>query len=50
MARQLAEVLADRDALLARGQQSRARAAELSWTATARGTTDAWREALGLPR
>ena len=50
MARQLNEVLADREALLERGRQSRDRAAELSWAATARGTTDAWREALGLPR
>jgi len=31
-----------------RGAAARARAAELSWAATARGTTDAWREVLGL--
>ena len=50
MAQQLAEALADRQALLERGRESRERAGELSWAATARGTTDAWREALGLHR
>jgi len=49
-AAQLTRVLADREALAQRGQTSRARADELSWTTTARGTTDAWREALGLSR
>jgi glycosyltransferase involved in cell wall biosynthesis len=50
MAEQLTEALADRQALLERGRESRERAGELSWAATARGTTDAWREALGLHR
>ena len=50
MTAQLTRVLADREALAQRGHASRARADELSWTTTAQGTTDAWREALGLSR
>jgi glycosyltransferase involved in cell wall biosynthesis len=50
LAAQITDALADREALANRGRASRARADELSWTATARGTTDVWREALGLPR
>ena len=48
IAARLEEVLADRNELERRGAAARARAAELSWAATARGTTDAWREVLGL--
>jgi glycosyltransferase involved in cell wall biosynthesis len=50
IAERLTEVLADRDELELRAEAARARAAELSWTETARKTTDVWREALGLPR
>jgi glycosyltransferase involved in cell wall biosynthesis len=50
IAERLTEVLADRDELERRAEAARARAAELSWTETARKTTDVWREALGLPR
>ncbi len=48
VARQLIEVLSDREALVARGQASRARADELTWAATARSTVAVWREALGI--
>ncbi len=48
IAARLEEVLADRDELARRGEAARARAAELSWTATARKTADVWREALGM--
>ena len=50
IAARLEEALADRDELARRGEAARARAAELSWAATTRGTADAWREVLGLPR
>ncbi len=50
MAVQLTQLLADREALAARGRDSRARADELTWAATARRTADVWREALGMPR
>ncbi len=50
VAARLSEVLADREALARRGEAARERAAHLSWTATARGTAEVWREALGLPR
>jgi len=49
IAARLEEVLADRDELARRGEAARARAAELSWSETARKTADVWREALGLP-
>jgi len=50
IAERLTELLADRDELARRGEAARERAAELSWTRTARNTADVWREALGLPR
>jgi glycosyltransferase involved in cell wall biosynthesis len=50
IAARLEEVLADREELARRGAAAKARAAELSWTETARKTADVWREALGLPR
>ena len=50
IAAHLEEVLADREELARRGAAAKARAAELSWSETARKTADVWREALGLPR
>ncbi len=50
IAARLEEVLADREELARRGAAAKARAAELSWSETARKTADVWREALGLPR
>jgi len=50
IAERLTELLADRDELARRGEAARERAAELSWTRTARNTAEVWREALGLPR
>ena len=42
----LAEVLAGREDLAARGERSRAHAATFTWERTARATLDAMREAL----
>ena len=50
IAERLEEVLADREDLARRGAAAKARAADLSWSETARKTADVWREALGLPR